>query len=228
MFDFEELLSIAYKKERALSRRLSKGASISAHDALVKTLEKAAGAQSLGELVHARRLARAKAHEASKAREKRPARALKPKHDHDHPPGAWLAWFDGSALPNPGRIGIGALLKSPHGDVLEISAAAGQGDSSKAEYLALISVLEAALNRKAETLVIYGDSRVVIDDVKSRPGALALASHAAQARRLIDAIGDVRLHWIPRAKNVSADALSRQGSSRTSTTGAAPNVSLSA
>ena len=42
MFDFEELLSIAYKKERALSRCLSKGASISAHDALVKTLEKAA------------------------------------------------------------------------------------------------------------------------------------------------------------------------------------------
>lgn len=208
MIDFEELVSIAYKKERALSRRLAKGASISAHDALVRTLEKAAGGKPLGELVHARRLAKAKAHEASKPRENRPPRVLG-KH-HEHPPGAWLAWFDGSAMPNPGRIGIGALLKSPHGDVTEISAAAGRGDSSKAEYLALISVLEAALHRRAEKLVIYGDSRVVIDDVRSHPGALALAHHAQEARRLIAALGDVHLHWIPRHRNASADALSRQ------------------
>ena len=97
MIDFEELVSIAYKKERALSRRLAKGASIPAHDALVRTLEKAAGGKPLGELVHARRLAKAKAHEASKARENRPPRVLGK--DHEHPPGAWLAWFDGSAMP---------------------------------------------------------------------------------------------------------------------------------
>jgi ribonuclease HI len=213
MFDFEELLSIAYKKERAQSRRLSKGASISARDALVRTLEKAAGGQSLGELVHARRLANARALEAAKAREAwraNPPRLRAHFHDHHHEQGAWLAWFDGSAMPNPGRIAIGGLLRSPRGETLEISAAAGHGDSSKAEYLALISVLEAALDRRAEKLVVYGESRVVIDDVKSLAGAAVLAPHAALARRLIGELGDVHLHWIPRVRNSNADALSRR------------------
>ncbi|SAL75517.1 ribonuclease HI family protein [Caballeronia telluris] len=212
MFDFEELLSIAYKKERAQSRRLSKGASISAREALVKTLEKAAGGQSLGDLVHARRLAHARAHEAAQAREASRAKPRLRAHHrgspHEH--GAWLAWFDGSAMPNPGRIAIGAVLRSPHGETLEISAAAGHGDSSKAEYLALISVLEAALDRRAEKLVIYGDSRVVIDDVKGVAGAAVLAAHAALARRLIGELGEVHLHWIPRVRNSIADALSRR------------------
>jgi ribonuclease HI len=212
MFEFEELLSIAYKKERAQSRRLSKGASMSARDALVKTLEKSAGAQTLGELVHARRLARARAHEAAKARavSKVAPRLRAHLHEQHDAHDTWLAWFDGSAMPNPGRIAIGGLLRSPHGETLEISAAAGHGDSSKAEYLALISVLEAALHRRAEKLVIYGDSRVVIDDVKNAAGAAVLAPHAEHARRLIDELGEVHLHWIPRGRNASADALSRR------------------
>jgi len=212
MIAFEELLAIAYKKERALSRRLAKGASISAHDALVKTLEKAAGVQSLGDLVHARKAAKARAHAALVARGERRSRSRAPAGRHDHPPGAWLAWFDGSALPNPGRIGIGGVLQSPEGEVVEISAAAGHGDSSKAEYLALISVLEAALRVRPARLVIYGDSRVVIDDVRrdSDTGSSVLAGHAEHARRLIGELGDVRLHWIPRGRNASADVLSRQ------------------
>jgi ribonuclease HI len=215
MIEFEELLAVAYKKERMQSRRLVRRAAFSEHAALVKTLEKAAGERSLRELVDARRAAHARAADAERVRKlrraNRPAqpRPSEPHTEHAH---AWTGWFDGSALPNPGRIGIGAVLKSPCGATLEISATAGHGDSSAAEYLALTALLETAQREGAASLTIHGDSRVVIDDVHAGESACirALAHHAARVRALIAQIGDVRLQWIPRARNAHADRLSRQ------------------
>ncbi|VXB85109.1 conserved hypothetical protein [Burkholderia sp. 8Y] len=229
MIEFEELLAVAYKKERMQSRRLVRSAAFSEHAALVKTLEKAAGAQSLRELVDARRAAHARAAHALRVRKleraNRPAQrpASEPRPDDDD---AWIGWFDGSALPNPGRIGIGAVLKRPHGGSIEISTTAGHGDSSMAEYLALTALLEAAQREGAAKLAIYGDSRVVIDDVLTSEGTgvRSLAGHAARVRALIAQIGDVRLQWIPRARNAHADRLSRQAL----TVAAAPDCAVSA
>jgi len=215
MIDFDELLAVAYKKERLQSRRLAKGAAFSEHAALLRTLQKAAGEQSLRQLVDARRAEHAKAADARRAREleraNRPAPLRAPERllaEDD----AWIGWFDGSALPNPGRIGTGGVLERPDGVTFEISAAAGHGDSSAAEYLALIALLETALRERARKVRIYGDSRVVIDDVGTveRAGIRSLAHHAARVRSLIAQIGDVRLQWIPRARNAHADRLSRE------------------
>lgn len=214
MIEFEELLAVAYKKERMQSRRLARGAAISEHAALLRTLEKAAGGQSLRAFVDARRAAQLKDAEALRLREMRRAeRSGESK--RRQPPAeacAWRGWFDGSALPNPGRLGIGGVLAGPSGETVEITAAAGHGDSSAAEYLALIAVLEAALREAADDVVIYGDSRVVIDDLNASEGAgiRSLAHHAARARELIARIGEVRIQWTPRARNVRADALSRE------------------
>lgn len=59
---------------------------------------------------------------------------------------------------------------------------------------------------------IYGDSRVVIDDMLApRDGGIrSLAHHATRARSLIAQIGVVNLQWIPRERNASADALSHR------------------
>jgi ribonuclease HI len=242
MFEFEELHSIAYKKERALSRRLSKGASLSEHDALVHVLRKSAAAATLTELVDARRGEKLKMQASLALRESRRAHARVAR---SQPAAvadalAWQAWFDGCAHPNPGRIGIGGRLLGPRGEVVEISAAAGEGDSCEAEYLALIAVLDAALECKPEKLVIHGDSQVVIDDIRRTDGqgAPALGAYAARARQLVSRLGEVRFIWIPRGRNGLADALSQQavvraaaahqGSSRTSAVATCPNASLSA
>ncbi|BBU27216.1 hypothetical protein BTHE68_09500 [Burkholderia sp. THE68] len=220
MIAFEELLAVAYRKERLQSRRLARGAALSEHEALVRTLKKTAGEQSLRDLVDARRAAQTRNAESLRSRETRRAeRATQAKQRRTQDEtGGWRGWFDGSALPNPGRLGIGGLLIGPAGETFEISKASGAGDSSAAEYLALIAVLEAALRAGAVDLVIYGDSRVVIDDVNSPDGATiaSLAHHAARVHALIAQIGDVRLQWIPRARNLRADALSRDalGSAR--------------
>ena len=132
MIAFEELLAVAYKKERVQSRRLAKGAAISEHVALVKTLEKAAGGQSLRDLVDARHAAQTRGRRrAAFARERgapsaRTARSAVPRSE----PSAWRGWFDGSALPNPGRLGIGGVLRAA-GETVEISVAAGTATAAR-------------------------------------------------------------------------------------------------
>jgi ribonuclease HI len=131
---------------------------------------------------------------------------------HEGRPTAWRAWFDGSARPNPGQCGIGAVLRGPAGVAVELARPAGHGNSSEAEYCALIAVLEAALAHGADELTVYGDSRVVIDDLGGPDAfaAPALAACRAVAQGLAARIPQLTLRWIPRHKNLEADALSRR------------------
>lgn len=213
MLTFLDLIEVAYKKERVQGRRLAKKLGISEGDALKKVMEKAAGDQPLDNLVSKRHqetdanLAKVIAAKQEKAN----FRAKQSKANLPAP-NAWLAWFDGATHPNPGKMGIGGLLKNPDGDVVtDISFAAGQGDSSAAEYLALLAVLQAAVNAGSEKLVVYGDSRVVLDDVQTKTaGAPILDSYRKRARELISQLNDVTFIWIPRRKNGMADALSQQ------------------
>jgi ribonuclease HI len=212
MTEFEQLNAIAYKTERACSRRLERHAGLTELDALKRTLEASAGLQGLARLLAARHAARDAdtARAAARALAKADLLALK-RSKHRPPPSAWLAWFDGSAHPNPGEIGIGALLRGPDGQQFEISEGAGYGNSSEAEYHALIAVLAAAVQRQPAQLVIYGDSRVVIDDVnQSGGGARSLQAQREQVRSLMAQLSDVTLRWIPRHKNGAADALSQR------------------
>jgi ribonuclease HI len=134
---------------------------------------------------------------------------------HDGPPTAWRAWFDGSAHPNPGNCGIGALLTGPAGERIEISRPAGYGNSSEAEYRALIALLEAAVRAGAHGLTIYGDSKVVIDDMNGSDAdaARSLNELRRAALALAARLRGVALRWIPRHKNTAADALSQRARS---------------
>ncbi|UGQ48301.1 ribonuclease HI family protein [Massilia endophytica] len=131
-------------------------------------------------------------------------------------PTAWRGWFDGSAHPNPGRLGIGAVLRGPAGEHVEISERAGQGSSSDAEYLALIALLEAAAARGVRELQVAGDSQVVVQDVlmEEEFSAPVLAEHRAKAVSLIAAMGNVALRWVPRHRNGEADSLSQRAAAQ--------------
>jgi ribonuclease HI len=212
MNDAFDLERIAYKAERAASRRLARAAGLSADLALRRTLELAAGANGLVALVALRTgmLAAQAARDAARASEK--AAAARRAALHLGPPSAWRGWFDGSAKPNPGRCGIGVRLDGPDGTRVEIAQPAGHGNSSEAEYRALIALLEAAVVHGARDLTIHGDSRVVIDDVNGPDlyAAPALAAYRARVHALLAALPDVRLRWVPRHKNLDADALSQR------------------
>jgi ribonuclease HI len=214
MIDLER---IAYKAERAASRRLAQSAGLSADEALRRTLERVAGTGGLAALVALRTgmLAAQAEREAARAAARfaqQAAAAARRAGLLNAQPTAWRAWFDGSARPNPGRCGIGALLEGPDGVKLELAQPAGHGNSSEAEYRALIAVLETAVAHGACDLTIHGDSRVVIDDVTGPDlyAAPALGAYRARVRALLAHLPDARLRWVPRHRNAAADALSQR------------------
>jgi ribonuclease HI len=208
-----DLERIAYKSERAASRRLARSQGLSEQQALRLTLEMHAGSAGLAALVAARVALQAAetARRQAQAFERAAANARRATR-HDGSPTAWRAWFDGSAKPNPGRCGIGALLRGPDGVAVELARPAGYGNSSEAEYQALIALLEAAVAHGAHELTVYGDSRVVIDDINGPDfnAAPVLTAYRRRVHALLDRLPDVRLRWVPRHKNLEADALSQR------------------
>ncbi len=76
----------------------------------------------------------------------------------------------------------------------------------------MIHVLEHFDIQQPAQLVVYGDSLVIIDDMKPGAAALAkgLAGERARATGLIAQMTEVELRWIPRHRNGAADLLSQR------------------
>lgn len=125
----------------------------------------------------------------------------------------WRAAFDGSALPNPGRIGLGAVLSAPDGRRFEISEPARQnGSNNEAELLALCALLELADSLGAKRLCISSDSDVVVRYVLGQASTQVaqLLPLIARAQQLVDRFGQLELRWVPQHRNREADALARK------------------
>ena len=125
----------------------------------------------------------------------------------------WQAWFDGATKhTNPGLRGIGALLKGPDGQRIEIAREIGEGTNNEAEYCALIAVLDAAIEAGVQDLVVHGDSQLVIRQVNGEwlINAKPLVPLCKTVLELKAQIPNVRLNWIPREENDEADALSKR------------------
>ncbi|WP_212683919.1 ribonuclease HI family protein [Undibacterium baiyunense] len=213
--DFETLQRLAFRRELVESRRLARNQGTDFHLALEQVLTRVAAGSGLSVLLQQRQQDIAKQAEI-KLQKKRVAEtkyAIKQARNmvSDH---SWCGWFDGSAQPNPGDCYIGVVLKAPSGQVWEISCSIGYGDSSYAEYRALLALLELAVQHAADSLIVYGDSQVVITDLQSAktkqiPTLLELRS---QVENLMKQIPAVQLKWISRAKNLRADELARLAS----------------
>jgi len=127
-------------------------------------------------------------------------------------PAEWQAWFDGSALPNPGRIGLGAVLRGPGGQQLEYSGMAVDGGcNNEAELLALGKALEMARASGARHLVVRGDSDFAVRHLRGEAHTSVAHLHTLirQMQPLLAGFDSVRLEWIPRHRNPDADRLSR-------------------
>jgi ribonuclease HI len=115
-------------------------------------------------------------------------------------------------VPNPGRIGLGAVLIAPDGaQHILCQQAPTRGCNNEAELRALMAALGQARSHGAKNLVICCDSRVVVEQLGAAPGApiARLAALAEQARALLQSFEHARLQWIPRQCNAQADALAR-------------------
>lgn len=124
----------------------------------------------------------------------------------------WVVYCDGSAVPNPGRIGLGAVFTEPDGTRHTLSQAAHEsGCNNEAELRALLATLQELKLRGADTLLIHCDNSIVVEQVgggTAKPIA-RLASLFDEARALLNSFAQANLVWIPRHRNSEADALAR-------------------
>jgi ribonuclease HI len=124
--------------------------------------------------------------------------------------GVWHATFDGSAVGGLGRMGAGGVLYAPSGAVLEISQPLpGHGCNNEAEYRALIAVLQALHTQGAERVHLWGDSDLVIRQLRGEQcdKAERLAAWRDAALQLAAGLAALGATWVPRHRNARADAL---------------------
>jgi ribonuclease HI len=124
------------------------------------------------------------------------------------------ASFDGACEPNNpgGHMGLGWVIdgRSYH----EYIRAAYKNTNNIAEYLALSNILDHAIQTKATTLLVTGDSLLVICQLN---GAFAVRSRSLEryylvAKKLLSGLRTsgcvVTLMWVPREQNTDADKAS--------------------
>jgi ribonuclease HI len=124
----------------------------------------------------------------------------------------WTIYCDGSAVPNPGRMGLGAVLTTPDGTRHTLSSPAdGRGCNNEAELRALMAALRHAKQHGATALVIHCDNSVVVAQLleTALEPFLRLAPLFDEVRAELRSFASARLVWIPRHRNRDADALAR-------------------
>lgn len=217
MPDFELMQDLAVHRERVAARRLAQRDGISVAVALERILREATNDGELDQLLETRRQQALRLDKIKHQKKLLAQQKHRLKTENKKPPQtSWCAWFDGSAKPNPGACAIGAVLLAPDGRRWEISQTIGYGNSSTAEYQALIALLVLMREQTCQDAVIYGDSRVVIDDLSAdtKASAQSLAEYRQTAREIIRHLPGLQIVWIPRAKNQTADALAQLAFSR--------------
>ena len=88
------------------------------------------------------------------------------------PPGLWVIHCDGSAIPNPGRMGLGATLLAPDGQQHTLSHTSSLvGCNNEAELRALMAALRQAHALGARAIAVRSDSSLLIEQLRPpQPG----------------------------------------------------------
>ena len=131
-------------------------------------------------------------------------------------PGAWVIHCDGSAWPNPGRMGMGAVLTGPDGTVQhQISEATTfTGCNNEAELRALMLALQWLAQQGIATsnpVEVFSDNSVLVEQLCDQPTApiARLATLFDEARQALRRFPQTQVQWIPRHRNGAADTLAR-------------------
>ena len=127
----------------------------------------------------------------------------------------WTLYFDGSVM-GPGA-GAGVLLVSPEGGKFRYAVRLHFPVSNNvAEYEALINGLHIAIDIGATRLYVYGDSKLVVDQVMKNSNCESplMDAYCQEVRKLEGKCRGLELHHIPRKESPDADALAKMAAER--------------
>jgi ribonuclease HI len=121
--------------------------------------------------------------------------------------------IDGGSRGNPGPAGVGVVLLTAGGEVVErLHHFIGQATNNTAEYRALLLGLERALARGCREVEVLSDSELLVRQLLGQyqvrhPDMRRLYG---LAQELIGKLGRFTIRHIPRAQNAEADALANR------------------
>lgn len=120
--------------------------------------------------------------------------------------------IDGASRGNPGRSGVGVLMRDVDGSIREIRRDIGIATNNEAEYEALITALQSAKELKKNHLKIYTDSSLLANQINGnwRVRDPKIAVLYKRAKELISEFEQVKVHYIPRELNRDADRLANE------------------
>jgi len=122
----------------------------------------------------------------------------------------YLLRVDGGSRGNPGPSAIGVVLEDSEGVVLEeIGAPIGQATNNVAEYQALITGLETALDRGVKRVLIHSDSELVVKQLRHeyKVKNADLKELFLQVSGLVHRFDHVEIRHVSREENAAADRL---------------------
>jgi ribonuclease HI len=125
----------------------------------------------------------------------------------------YIGFYDGSANPNPGKLGLGITIFKDKREIMCAAKPAGHGTNNEAEYLALIFLLEMAVELGIKAIVVYGDSQLITNQVNGvwGVGKETLKQHHHSVTALKSKFDSIEFVWCKREKNKRADKLSKRG-----------------
>ncbi|NLE74057.1 MAG: Nif3-like dinuclear metal center hexameric protein [Actinobacteria bacterium] len=118
--------------------------------------------------------------------------------------------IDGGSRGNPGPSAIGVVVEDSEGNVLEeVSARIGTTTNNVAEYQALITGLETALDRNGRQVRVLSDSELLVKQMRQeyRVRDPELKELYLEAVALVRRFAHVDIKHVPRAQNAAADTL---------------------
>ncbi|XP_065621915.1 uncharacterized protein LOC136064288 [Quercus suber] len=125
----------------------------------------------------------------------------------------WVVYVDGSSTQHAG--GVGVVLQSPEGDKLKHRVRLQyQTTNNEAEYEALLKGIELAKSVEAESLLVLGDSQLIIGQVNGVFEAKEerMRKYLNRVMHLVKKFEEVNFVQIPREENMEADALAKEAS----------------
>ncbi len=124
-----------------------------------------------------------------------------------------MAYIDGASRGNPGEGGVGVFFQNKEGTpIFEAYKYIGKVTNNIAEYKALILALKKAQQLNAESLTLYSDSQLIVNQVNGnfRVKDVKLKPLLREALSLIRRFPKFKIEVISREDNRLADSLANR------------------